>query len=101
MSITTSAPEWRPEEWELETGIVVRWKIDFAGKDLCVFSYSPPQTGSWRFYSNALDIGAELPAAATAEEAITEAVATIAQYFAQLREELAAIPLTLPTTPTT
>jgi len=39
--------------------------------------------------------------ATTAEQAAAEAVAAISQRLDWLREELAAIPLTLPTTPTT
>jgi hypothetical protein len=96
----TTTPATEPRQWEAvesehETGAIVRYEISFGDFALTISRYDESQP--WSVKSR---LGHWiLPATVTTpEEAIAEAVVAISQHLDWLREELAAIPLTLPTT---
>jgi hypothetical protein len=91
---TPQARQWEAVEWEYETGKIVRFEMLFGGQKLTIYRYD--ESAQWRLTSR---LGKDwiLPAADTAEQAVAEAVVAISQHLDWLREELAAIPLTLPT----
>jgi len=111
MSVTPAAPclqphlwreagksrQWEAAESEYETGAIVRYETSFGDFALAIYRYDKSRPWSVKSRMGHWII----PDATTAEQAIAEAVVAISQHLDWLREELAAIPLTLPTTPTT
>lgn len=91
----TEPRQWEAVEWEYETAEIVRFEMWFGGQKLTIYRYD--KSAQWRLTSR---LGKDwiLPAADTAEQAAAEAVVALSQHLDWLREELAAIPLTLPTT---
>ena len=84
--------QWEAVESEYETGAIVRYEIPFGDFALAIYRYD--ESLPWAVKSR---LGHWiLPAVDTAEQAIAEAVVVLSQYLDWLRQDLAAIPLTLP-----
>jgi len=98
MTATPATPQpkqWTVLRWMHGTTVNVRYQLYFGGERLLIY-----KKGQYWHLDSYFGTGRIL-SATTAEQAAAEAVAAISQRLDWLREELAAIPLTLPTTPTT
>ena len=110
MSATPAAPclqshQWReagqPRQWktaESKPGCIVQCDTWFGESPLTLYNHH--EGGPW-FAKSKLGYWILPATVTTPEEAIAEAVVRISQHLDWLREELAAVPLTLPTTPAT
>ena len=112
MSVTPAAPclqphlwreagksrQWKTGEWNSQTNHFLRLEIPLGESPLIIYNHI--EGGPW-FVSSRLGYWILPNTITTAEEAIAEAVVALSQHLDWLRKELAAIPLTLPTTPAT
>ena len=97
MSITPAAPQsrqWKVSEWDTESGHIVRCEISFGESQLIIYNYL--EGGPW-FVKSRLGYWILPATVTTAEQAFAEAVVSLSQHLDRLREDLNAIPLTLPT----
>ena len=99
MTTTPALPQ--PRQWttaESEPGCIVQCDTWFGESRLTLYYFT--DGGSW-FIKSKLGYWILPATVTTAEQAVAEAVVALSQHLDWLREELAAIPLTLPTTPAT
>ena len=95
---TPQPKQWKVNESDSESRHNILLETSLGDSPLII--YNNYEGGQW-FVNSRLGYWI-LPATTdTAEQAVAEAVVALSQHLDWLREELNAIPLTLPTTPTT
>ena len=99
MTATPATPQpkqWKVSESDSESRHTILLETSLGDSPLIIFNHL--EGGPW-FVKSKLGYWIRPATVTTAEQAVAEAVVALSQHLDWLREELAAIPLTFPTTP--